>query len=200
MSFPNRFPLRFSRLSAFLLLTALFSPGPFAHASAGPGNGGGHRPAACLIADPGRLEFGPVAVGGESARTVTLTNRCNHAVTVNRMNARPASFHADAQTPLRIGAKASVGVRMVFAPRRPSRVRGWIILAAGAHGRESLRLAALGRGLEPVPPPSLHRSLDPGTTEKSVISVTNTGEERLEAILDARGLPLLKPSGGCRSP
>ncbi len=101
-----------------------------------------------LVARPGSLAFGNVAVAGNSARTMTLVNSGNAVITISQVSVSGRGFSVSKlATPLKLSAGRSISLQAHFAPGAAGEVTGSIAITSNASDR-NLTIALSGRGVQ----------------------------------------------------
>jgi hypothetical protein len=136
-----------------------------------------------LVARPGSLAFGNVAIAGDSARTMTLVNTGNTVITISRLSLSGRGFAmSQVATPLKLSAGRSISFTARFAPGTTGVVTGSITITSNASDR-SLTIGLSGTGvlgrLSPTPASASFGNVAMGTNDSKAVRLSNTGTSSL---------------------
>jgi hypothetical protein len=136
-----------------------------------------------LVARPGSLAFGNVAIAGDSARTMTLVNTGNTVITISRLSLSGRGFAmSQVATPLKLSAGRSISFTARFAPGTTGVVTGSITITSNASDR-SLIIGLSGAGvlgrLSPTPASASFGNVAMGTNDSKAVRLSNTGTSSL---------------------
>jgi hypothetical protein len=132
-----------------------------------------------LVARPGSLAFGNVAVAGNSARTMTVVNSGNTVITISQVSVSGSGFSVSKlATPLRLSAGQSISLQVHFAPEATLEVTGRIVITSNASDR-SLPIALSGRGvqgrLSATPTSASFGNVAMGGSNSKILKLSNYG-------------------------
>jgi P pilus assembly chaperone PapD len=136
-----------------------------------------------LIARPGSLAFGNVAVAGYSARTVTLVNSGNTVITISRVSVSGRGFALSrVATPWKLSAGQSIHLEARFAPGTSGVATGSITITSDASDR-NLAIGLSGTGvlgrLSATPPSASFGAVVMGGNSSKTLRLSNTGNSSL---------------------
>jgi hypothetical protein len=154
-----------------------------------------------LVARPGSLAFGNVAVAGNSARTMTLVNSGNTAITISQVSASGRGFSVSKPaTPLKLLPGRSISLQAHFAPQATEAVTGSITITSNAWDPH-LTIALSGRGVEgrlsATPPSASFGNVAMGSNSSKTLTLSNYGLGSAtisEVSASGRGFSVSKPA------
>jgi len=154
-----------------------------------------------LVARPGSLAFGNVAVAGNSARTMTVVNSGNTVITISQVSVSGRGFSlSKPATPLKLSAGQSIRLQAHFAPEATLEVTGSITITSNAWDR-SLTIALSGRGvqgrLSATPPSASFGNVAMGGGNSKILTLSNYGLGSAtisQVSVSGRGFSLSKPA------
>ncbi|MDB5106804.1 MAG: peptidase and in kexin sedolisin [Fibrobacteres bacterium] len=153
---------------------------------------------ACL--EVGAEDFGLARIGMETAGELKVRNGCRRDVTVLRATASPSPFRAALPSRFRIAAGGARNLPVFFTPRDTSLVMGGFTLLTDQPRQHRIFVPAKGRGVSgpaiAVSPSNLEQTMVPGASGMAHLSISNSGGERLEIIVSAKGDPVPRPEKG----
>ena len=132
-----------------------------------------------LVARPGSLAFGNVAIAGNSARAMTVVNSGNTVITISEVSVSGRGFSVSKlATPLKLSAGQSISLQAHFAPEAAGEVTGSIAITSNAADR-SLTIALSGRGvqgrLSATPPSASFGNVAMGGNNSKTLTLSNYG-------------------------
>ncbi len=132
-----------------------------------------------LVAAPGSLTFGTVAVASNSTRTVTLTNSGITVITISHINVNGKGFSmSTVATPLKLSAGQSISLEAHFAPATAGAVTGSIAITSNAADR-NLTIALSGTGvqgrLSATPASASFGNVAMGGNDSKTLTLSNYG-------------------------
>jgi hypothetical protein len=136
-----------------------------------------------LVARPGSLAFGNVAVAGDSARTMTLVNSGNTVITISRVGVSGTAFSmSKVATPLKLSAGQSISFTARFAPVTTGQAKGSITIISNASDR-SLTIGLTGTGLlgrlSATPASASFGNVIMGDNSSKTLRLSNTGSSSI---------------------
>jgi hypothetical protein len=200
--FPNPRPIAEKRRASALRALALL-PLLSGLATASPGRRPGPAPRACLEASP--ADFGSVRIGEAGKASLSIRNRCHHALTLYKAVSGNKAFSVSLARPAKVPARGTASLPVSFSPADTGAKKAPITLYA-RHPEEKAVAWVSGRGVSPAPPSgitvapgSVHLAMGPAETDTFTLSVTNHGTSpRAEILVDALGDPIPRPERGWR--
>ena len=154
-----------------------------------------------LVAKPGSLAFGNVAVAGNSAGTMTVVNSGNTVITISQISVSGRGFSVSKlATPLRLSAGRSINLQAHFAPQTAGEVTGSITISSNAWDR-SVSIALSGRGvqgrLSATPTSAGFGNVAMGGSNSKILTLSNYGLGSAtisQVSVSGRGFSLSKPA------
>jgi hypothetical protein len=154
-----------------------------------------------LVARPGSLAFGNVAVAGNSARTMTVVNSGNTVITISQVSVSGRGFSVSKlATPLRLSAGRSINLQAHFAPQTAGEVAGRITITSNASDRR-LTIALSGTGaqgrLSATPTSASFGNVAMGSSSSKILELSNYGLGSAtisQVSVSGRGFSLSKPA------
>ena len=136
-----------------------------------------------LVAAPGSLTFGKVAVEGTGARTVTLTNSGITVATISRVSVSGEGFSiSKVATPLKLSVGQSISLEAHFTPVTAGEATGSIAITSNASD-PSLTIALSGMGvqgrLSATPASASFGDVVMGDNDSKAVRLSNTGTSSL---------------------
>ena len=196
MRLPGAFPSSLSSVSLLLILSL------WPMHAAGQG----------VVASPGNVHFGPVAIGRRNVRAVTITNWSDATVTVNQAITRGAGFALSGfDLPLILERGESFTFISIFSPLVPGEAKGSIsFVSAGSTMAKPipiLELAGTGSGgsLDAEPPTIDFGNVvlgtlasQPGslTAQGTAVTIGSVNISDSEFSISGLSLPVTIPAGG----
>ena len=162
-----------------------------------------------LSATPASASFGAVIMGGNSSKTLRLSNTGNSSLTISRISVSGRGFSMSrVATPLKLLVGQSVSLEAHFAPETAGEATGGIAIASNAADRNlTIGLsgtAALGR-LSATPASASFGAVIMGDNSSKTLRLSNTGSSSLtisRVSVSGRGfalsqvaIPLKLPAG-----
>ena len=134
---------------------------------------------ASLVANPGSVAFGNVAVGSNSQQTITLTNTGNTSATISAISSSGTGFSASGlPTPLTLAANQSTSFTAQFTPTTSGSAAGSILITSTASNPTvSIGLGGTGvQGNLTANPANINfGSLLVGASGSVSVTLTNSG-------------------------
>jgi hypothetical protein len=132
-----------------------------------------------LVARPGSLAFGNIAVAGNNARTMTLVNSGNAVITISQVSVSGRGFSVSKlATPLKLSAGQTISLEAHFAPEATGEVTGSIAITSNASDR-SLTIVLSGTGVEgrlsATPPSASFGNVAMGSNNSKTLTLSNYG-------------------------
>jgi hypothetical protein len=136
-----------------------------------------------LSATPASASFGAVIMGGNSSKTLRLSNTGNSSLTISRISVSGRGFSMSrVATPLKLLVGQSVSLEAHFAPETAGEATGGIAIASNAADRNlTIGLsgtAALGR-LSATPASASFGAVIMGDNSSKTLRLSNTGNSSL---------------------
>ena len=136
-----------------------------------------------LTLSPASLNFGNVAVGGNSTLTSTLTNSGQAAANISQVNVTGSGFTVSGLTaPATLNPGNSVTLQVKYAPASAGAASGSVSILSDAQGSPTaLALSGAGTqaGLSISPASISFGSVVDGQTKSQSVTLTNTGTANL---------------------
>ena len=134
---------------------------------------------ASLVANPGSVAFGNVALGSSSPQTITLTNTGNTSATISAISSTGTGFSASGLSiPLTLAANQSTSFTATFAPTTVGGAAGSILITSTA-SNPTVSIALDGTGVQgslTANPASINfGSLLVGASGSVSVTLTNSG-------------------------
>src|SRR5271170_6194466 len=132
-----------------------------------------------LVANPGSVAFGSVAVGSSSPQTITLTNTGNTSATISAISSSGTGFSASGLSiPLTLAANQSTSFSAQFTPTTIGSAAGSILITSTA-SNPTVSIGLEGTGVQgnlTANPPSINfGSLLVGASGSVSVTLTNSG-------------------------
>jgi P pilus assembly chaperone PapD len=136
-----------------------------------------------LVARPGSLAFGNVAIAGDSARTMTLVNSGNTVITISHVSLIGRGFAmSQVATPLKLAAGQSISFAARFAPGTSGVATGSIAITSNASDPH-LTIGLSGTGvlgrLSATPASASFGDVITGDNSSKTLRLSNTGSSSL---------------------
>jgi subtilisin family serine protease len=129
------------------------------------------------------VDYGPVFVGGSSARVVTISNEGTDLLDVTGISSNHGDFTADVAN-VSIAPGTSHDVTVTFAPTSVAPVLGTLTITSNDPDEPVIEVELHGEGLEPpvisVTPDSLWDDLFTGQASPHTLTISNSGLSNLE--------------------
>jgi hypothetical protein len=136
-----------------------------------------------LSATPASASFGAVIMGGNSSKTLRLSNTGNSSLTISRISVSGRGFSMSrVATPLKLLVGQSVSLEAHFAPETAGEATGGIAIASNAADRNLTiglsGIGALGR-LSATPASASFGAVIMGDNSSKTLRLSNTGNSSL---------------------
>jgi hypothetical protein len=146
--------------------------------------------AACLEIQSPSVDFGNVWIGREGKGYLQVRNTCERGLSISKITVSKPVFRTITPVPVTLPGQTSAWLEFGFSPKTSGSASGSACLYSNA-GARPVCVPLSGAGIVPpamtVSPTSLQLTLAAGTQGSASIQIANSGDERLEAIVDFTG-------------